>query len=69
MPGTDGEVVLEGREGDESCEPEQACQGIEAEDGVFVEVSSAGFGVVSAGEGRVEEEVGEGEEGEAGGED
>lgn len=47
---------------DVPCEPEQAGEGVEGEDGPFVEEAAVGLG--AAGEDGVEEEVGECEEGE-----
>ena len=54
---------MEHCQGDESGEPEQARQSIEDEYDPFVEEGPVGFGA-AAGEDGVEEEVGEGEEGE-----
>ena len=63
------ETMLERRKGNEASEPEETCQGIETQNGVFVEVASTRLVLARLREGRVEEEVGECEEGPAGGED
>ena len=61
------EAPVERGQRDVPCEPEQAGEGVEGEDGPFVEEAAVGFG--AAGEDGVEEEVGECEEGEGRGGD
>ena len=58
--------MLKDRQIDKSRKPEDHQDGVDREHGVFIEEATARFPVVGDGQGWVEEEVGQGEEGDDG---